>query len=278
MCLVKVKDFGEALGISGGTIRSKISRGQLLRNKKNLIDTENPINYIYLLEVNGGDQSVFEKYSVQPIGRANIRKKVTAPNKKATNVSENKIEAVIPEKNIPNPKKQVSKEPSDSKALVIVAPTVETKKKPAVEVFEKPDKLTAEEKRELREAKKTRETLFDYDLRQKKANAEYRERESELKKMQLEKIAGNTLPLDLTKKILKINCQAILIQFLASVENMVAITVEELGGNRADNVRITNELKTVFKKTVENCSKNADREIENAVAEYSEVRSRGEKR
>jgi len=60
MSLVKPEDFAKALNISYGTIRSKISRGGLLRNKNKLIDTENPINYIYLLEVNGGDQSVFE--------------------------------------------------------------------------------------------------------------------------------------------------------------------------------------------------------------------------
>lgn len=155
---------------------------------------------------------------------------------------------------------------------------MESKKTPEKKVEKIAPVLTAEERKRLREEEKARRDLLDYDLRQRRANAEYKERESELKKMQLEKIAGNTLPLDLTKTILKINCQAILIQFLSSVENMVAVTVEELGGVRADNVRITNELKKIFKKTVETCEKNAEREIENAVQEYSEVRARGERR
>jgi hypothetical protein len=278
MCLVKVKDFGDALGISGGTIRSKISRGQLLRNKNNLIDTENPINYIYLLEVNGGDQSVFESYSIKSIGRANVRKKVSLASKSVKKVTLSEKVVEIPQKPSQKPQKAVLEKPSKIKGSVKVAPTVEPKKIQEEIPFEKPEKLTEKEKQEQRDNAKARKELLDYDLRQKRANAEYKERESELKKMQLEKIAGNTLPLDLTKKILKINCQAILVQFLSSVENMVSVTVEELGGVRADNVRITNELKKIFKKTVENCEKNAEREIENAVAEYSDVRSRGERK
>lgn len=278
MCLVKVSDFGKALGISGGTIRSKISRGQLLRNKKKLIDTENPVNYIYLLEVNGGDQSVFAEYDLTPIGRANVNKKITSPNKLIKNIVINKKEVVIPEKTVDLAVGGKKNKLSDSAAKGNSVHTVETEKKEPELVVEKPIKLTAAEKNELKDSARQRRELLDYDLRQRKANAEYKERESELKQMQLEKIAGNTLPLDLTKKILKINCQAILVQFLSSVENMVAVTVEELGGVRADNVRITNELKKIFKKTVENCEKNADREIENAVAEYSEIRARGERK
>lgn len=265
MCLVKPEDFAKALNISYGTIRSKISRGQLLRNKNKLIDTENPINFIYLLEVNGGNQSVFESYDVKPVGKANVRKKTTVTTK-----VENKI--YTPSKTVEIKEIVTSDKPSKDKGSVSIAHRVEKK------VFEKPTKLTAQEKREQAEAAQARKDLLDYDLRQKKANAEYKERETELKTMQLEKIAGNTLPLDLTKKILKINCQAILVQFLSSVENMVAVTVEELGGVRADNVRITNELKKIFKKTVENCEKNAQREIESAVAEYSDVRARGERK
>lgn len=265
MCLVKPVDFATAIGIPYGTIRSKITRGQLLRNKNKLIDTENPINFIYLLEVNGGDQSVFEPFDIKPVGKANVRKKVSPATKIQTKV-------VISKKEVVSEVESKNENPSKIKGSVSVAHRVEPK------VFEKPIKLTAQEKREQSEAAQARKDLLDYDLRQKKANAEYKERETELKTMQLEKIAGNTLPLDLTKKILKINCQAILVQFLSSVENMVAVTVEELGGVRADNVRITNELKKIFKKTVENCEKNAEREIESAVAEYSDVRARGERK
>lgn len=275
MAIVSKKDFAEALNISYGTIRSKISRKQLCCNRKGLIDTENPKNYIYLLEVNGGNQEVFNKYNLDS-------KSLTNVNKKSSLATES-IKKVIVSKRIPKKEVEIEKladikEVNNSKGSVKVVPSVETRKTTKKIIEEIVPVLTAEERKRLREEEKARKDLLDYDLRQRRANAEYKERESELKKMQLEKIAGNTLPLDLTKTILKINCQAILVQFLSSIENMVAVTVEELGGVRSDNVRITNELKKIFKKTVETCEKNAEREIENAVQEYSEVRSRGERK
>jgi hypothetical protein len=275
MALVSKKDFAEALGISYGTIRSKVSRKQLCCNRKGLIDTENPRNYIYLLEVNGGNQEVFDKYNLDSKSLTNVNKKITPAIENIKKVIVSKKNDTIASEIV---QKVVFKEVNDSKGLVKVVPAVETKKNTSKIIDENQTKLTLEERRTKKEEEKARRDLLDYDLRQRRANAEYKERESELKKMQLEKIAGNTLPLDLTKTILKINCQAILVQFLSSIENMVAVTVEELGGVRADNVRITNELKKIFKKTVENCEKSAEREIENAVAEYSDVRSRGERK
>lgn len=275
MCLVSVKDFGSALNISGGTIRSKISRGQLRCNKNKLIDTENPVNYSYLLEVNGGNQEVFSEYDVKQKSKTNVIRKVV----ENTNILKN-ISSVVetPAKSSLDSGNDDFENTNKINGSVNIAPTVKPKKTTSKKEEEIVPKISAEDKRRQIEDAKARRDLLDYDMRKKKADAEYREREAELKRMQLEKLAGNTLPLDMTKRILHINCQAILIQFLASVENMVGITVEELGGTRADNVRITTELKNVFKKTVENCSKNAEREIEVAVAEYSELRSRGERK
>lgn len=270
MSLVKPEDFAKALNISYGTIRSKISRGGLLRNKNKLIDTEHPTNFGYLLEVNGGDQSIFEEFDIKPIGRANVNKKVSPANKKETKVSIAIKDSEIDSKKAVISKKTVFKEPSKNKGSVNIAPTVETK--------EKRIRLSPKELAEKEEQRKLNAELKDYDTRKRRADAEYRERESELKRMQLEKIAGNTLPLDLVNKLVSINCLAILTQFMSSLENMVAVTVEELGGNRSDNVRITNRVKVEFKKIVENCRTNAEREIENAVSEYSEVRSRGERK
>jgi hypothetical protein len=218
---------------------------------------------------------VFEKFRVDSKSLTNVNKKITLPRQ-----TEKKV--VVSKTIIKNQGKITEsvdfEKVNDSKAYGNSPQAVETQKTTKKIIEQTTPVLTAEERKRLREEEKARKDLLDYDLRQKRANAEYKERESELKKMQLEKIAGNTLPLDLTKNILKINCQAILIQFLSSIDNMVAVTVEELGGVRSDNVRITNELKKIFKKTVETCENNAEREIENAVQEYSEVRARGERK
>ena len=122
------------------------------------------------------------------------------------------------------------------------------------------------------------EALLALELRQKTANAEYKEREAELKQIQLEKIAGNTLPLDLVDTILTINLQTIFKVFSSELENIATISVEILGGSREDLVRITNSQSVILNKLVETAKTNANFEIDRAVAEYSEVRARGERK
>ena len=270
MALVKVKDFGDALKISGGTIRSKINRGQLLRNKLKLIDTENPVNYIYLLEVNGGNQSVFDAYNIKPAGRIKVQRKTVAPTKNKENITSIK--------SIPKKVNAKIEEVNENEGLVLVAPAVEARLKEIIPIQEPKNKLSLEEKREIQSAKKDREALLALELRQKTANAEYKEREAELKQIQLEKIAGNTLPLDLVDTILTINLQTIFKVFSSELENIATISVEILGGSREDLVRITNSQSVILNKLVETAKTNANFEIDRAVAEYSEVRARGERK
>jgi hypothetical protein len=267
MCLVKVKDFGDALGISGGTIRSKISRGQLLRNKNNLIDTENPTNYIYLLEVNGGDQKVFEPYDIKPNGRANVSKKVSPPNKNATNVVVSKKQVSNLIKSPINSKKEVLAKPSKTNGSVNIAPSVETKI----------SKLTLEEKFERELAKQQRQTLLEIDIAQKKANLNNVQRTAEIKQMQLEKIMGNTLPLDQVMSIMAINYKAIFKSFHAQLKNIASTMVQNLGGTKDDLNAIMIELEQSLNHIKETAKENSNDDIERLVEEYSQIRSRGER-
>lgn len=279
MSLVTVKDFGVALNISGGTIRSKISRGQLVRNKFKLIDTDDPVNFLYILEVNGGDQSVFEKYHQNVYVGTKIIKKVS-PARKTTKIAK-KItsNSVVKEKTVSSAKKLKNEEVSNDEGSVNIAPTVETKKTvPKKVVVEEEIPISKEEKKRISEEKKARETFLQIEIRKKLADVELVERNSEIKKMQLEKIAGNTLPLDITTNVLRINLQSIFKTFSSELENMATITVETLGGTRADLVKITNAQNVMLKKIVELAKENANQEIERYIMEYSETRSRGERK
>ena len=275
MSIVSVKNFGEALNISGGTIRSKISRKQLLRNKKGFIDTENPTNYIYLLEVNGGDQSVFEEYHQGVISKSKVIKKSIDANKSLQNIASTSKKVV----SVGNPVSISEKSKIDKlnkiKGSVNIAPVVETKKIPEKKVVEK---LSVEEKREKEVERKARISFLDMEVKKKEAELLLVQRNAELKQYELEKKAGNTLPLDLTTKIVVIIAQTILSKFLMESENMVALAVEEFGGNRSDTVRISNKLKTSFVKTVEIAENECSNKIELVVSQYSEVRSRGERK
>jgi hypothetical protein len=270
MALVSKKDFGIALNVAYGTVRSKISRNQLCCNKKGLIDTEQPLNYVYLLEVNGGDQSVFDDYNLKS-SNTKVNKKTSSATKNTINVSNMKQKEIVVE--------VAEKEnASENKGSVKVSPSVKPKEVKAKIVVEAPIKETAEERRIAKEQRESNRILLQYEIRKKEAELSLVERNAELKKMELEKKAGNTLPLDLVRKIEVINFQTILNTFLTESRNMATIMVERFGGSRSDVVEIEKKLNIQFKKTVETIKKNVDREIENAVSEYSEVRSRGERK
>lgn len=265
MSLVKPEDFAKALNISYGTIRSKISRGGLLRNKNKLIDTENPINYIYLLEVNGGDQSVFEPYSIKPIGRANVRNKSTVASKttKKIAVSENQVN--LPEKLPEKSKKEEIEKPSKIKGSVNIAPTVETK-------------LSAEEKKIIIEQKKVNATLVSFELRKKEAEVVLKEREAELKQWELEKKAGSTLPVNMIEKVIAINFKAIYKSIKSQSKNIAMVMVQHLGGSKEDLDSILEQLDEILDGTVKDAEKKSSVDLEKLLDEYSEIRSRGERK
>lgn len=268
MSLVKPEDFAKALNISYGTIRSKISRGGLLRNKNKLIDTENPINYIYLLEVNGGDQSVFDSYSIKPIGRANVRNKSTVASKttKKIAVSENQVN--LPEKLPEKSKKEEIEKPSKIKGSVNIAPTVETKI----------PKLTTAEKLELELARLHNKSLLEIDIAKKQADLNNVQRTAEIKQMQLEKIMGNTLPLDQVMSLMAINYKAIFKSFHSQLKNIASTMVQNLGGSKDDLNSIMVELEQILNHIKETSKENSNDDIERLIEEYSQIRSRGERK
>lgn len=156
------------------------------------------------------------------------------------------------------------------KSQISSKPPKETKEKPESKQrkpVEKPTGLTA-----------TQQQYADIDLRTKIATAEAKERESELKRIQLEKMAGNLLPVDIVEKIVVINIQAILKGFRTERENMTSILIERFGGNRRDLVEINSMLDKAMDVVISKAEKEANFELEQAISVYQEVRSRGERK
>lgn len=237
------------------------------------MDVTDILNYNYIVGINGGDLSVFDNYYKSIPNGTNVNKKTNKATKKQTfsenNLQEEKVEQKVPPKSTEIPEKVENEKPSKTKGSVKVAPTVETSQKE----LEFP-KETLEEKAQ----KKQRLSFQKLELRKKEADVLLVERTSELKQIQLEKIAGNTLPLDITTNLLKINLQQIFKTFSIEMENLATISVETLGGTRADLVKITNAQNVMLKKIVETAKINANQEIEIYLQEYSETRSRGERK
>ena len=268
MSLVSKEDFANALKIPYGTIRSRVSRKQLCCNRKGLIDTENPKNYAYLLEVNGGDQSVFESYHVGVVSRANVSKKNTTANKSLKKVVLPKKEDVISEKDD-------FKKVNENKGSVNFAPTVETKKN---ELKKVDDKLSIEEKRILLEQKKVNALLLSYELRKKEAELKVIERNAELKQWELEKKAGSTLPVNMIEKVIGINFKAIYKSIKSQNKNIATLMVQKLGGSKEDLGSILDEMDNILDVSVKDAEKKSSVDLEKLLDEYSEIRSRGERK
>jgi hypothetical protein len=275
MSIVSVKDFGEALGISGGTIRSKLSRKQLCCNKKGFIDTENPKNYIYLLEVNGGNQSVFDKYHQGVISKTKVVKKTVPPNKSFEKLQSPSKKKVSVEKASAVSEKQENDNPSNINTSVNIAPTVETKKTEPKKVTEK---LTLEEKRRLSEEKKANDLLLSFEIRKKEAEVKLVERNAELRQWELEKKAGSTLPVNMIEKVVGINFKAIYKSIKSQSKNIAMVMVQQLGGSKEDLDNILMQLDDILDGTVKDAEKKSSVDIEKLIEEYSEIRSRGERK
>lgn len=115
---------------------------------------------------------------------------------------------------------------------------------------------------------------LDLDLRTRIATAEAKEHESALKRMQLEKMAGNLLPVDLVENIFVINLQTIFKTFEGELENIASLFVTD----RKELTEVMVKQKELLAKVIEKAKSDAMHEIDNAIDEYKEVRSRGERK
>lgn len=116
--------------------------------------------------------------------------------------------------------------------------------------------------------------IIDLDHRKRIAETEAKERESELKRIQLEKIAGNLMPVELVEKILVINIQSIFKNFESEMENLARVYVPD----RDLLAQAISDQKELLSKIIAKTKEDSSIEIENAINEYQETRSRGERK
>lgn len=278
MSLVKILDFCSALNVKEGTVRSKLSRGQLVCNEKRLIDTENPINYKYIIEINGGNQEVFQKHCI-----ANVEKKVSPATKTTKKIALSKKSVAKtpakPTKKVPEkPKINKTQESSKINTSGRKLQRPETKKTPLKKVVVREPKLSAEEIFKKEKERLQNEAYLEIDIAKKKADLEVVLRTAEIKRMQLEKSLGNTIPLDLCMSIIAINLKSVYKSLHSQLKNMTSTYVEILGGTKYDYNKIMSEMENHLNSARDFAKENSKRDIDAVVEEYSEVRSRGERK
>lgn len=104
------------------------------------------------------------------------------------------------------------------------------------------------------------------------------QREAELKTLQVEKMMGKLIPVDLVHQILKINIQNIFISFENELVNIASIYCDIMaGGDRAKLSAVITEMRENLERIIKDTKENSQKEIEGVIDEYSETRNRGEK-
>lgn len=137
------------------------------------------------------------------------------------------------------------------------------------------NEVVSKSKKEVQQKISFEEKQIIYlDHRKRIAETEAKERESELKRIQLEKIAGNLMPVELVEKILVINIQSIFKNFESEMENLARVYVPD----RDLLAQAISDQKELLSKIIAKTKEDSSIEIENAINEYQETRSRGERK
>lgn len=140
-----------------------------------------------------------------------------------------------------------------------------------------PKQTEAEKKNDL-EQKKLSAEYAKWERRKEKANAIRAEKEAELKTLQVEKMMGQLIPVDLVHQILKINIQNVFVSFESELINIASIYCDILaGGDRGKLSEIITKMRHNLERIIDQTKKNSAKEIEGTVDEYSETRNRGER-
>ena len=120
--------------------------------------------------------------------------------------------------------------------------------------------------------------LTDLVLRKKKADLRKTEKEAEYKHLQIQKLQGKLMPLDLVQQTQTINIQSVFRAFESAAENVASIYNERLGGDRADLADMTTRMREELDRAVKNARQQSKEEIEALIDEYSQTLNRGEKK
>jgi hypothetical protein len=204
-----------------------------------------------------------------------------------TGVTRNKI-TVLPSKLIDtdNPLNKIFKKNCNQlnkKATVKPAPktTTEKFKEEVTEtetlIFSK--KETAEEKAARMKQNAEDEENLSWTARKTRADALNAERKAELAQLQVDKMMGSLMPVDLVEMIIKVNIQDIFKTFENSAINLASIYCDILAnGDRTKLAELTGKLRHEISGIVQRVKESAAAEVENVIVEYAETRNRGEKK
>ena len=140
------------------------------------------------------------------------------------------------------------------------------------------EKIEASNKKGKDRREKSQE-LVDLTERKLMADIELQEARAEKEKMQLEKLAGKLIPIDLNYTIINIHNNTIFATFQNDVDNLASVFCDILAdGDRKKLAEVSQKLSEKLEDCVKRAKEVSLSSVRNAIEEYQEVRNRGEKK
>lgn len=244
MPIITRADFATICKTTVGVINVNVSRKKIstLSTNKTMVDTENPLN------------KIFKKKQL-----------ALAAEKLAGERAEKKGKVY-----------EKAKEKSDFRK-VIDAAVPEEDEDLIDEIYSKEETET-EKKARIKQNERD-EDVSDWDLKKKKFDALKSERDAELKYLQIQKLNGELMPVDLVESIIKLNIKHINKNFEQDLINLASVYCDVLaGGNREKLAELISKMRQKLNHTIKRTETTALQEIENVVEDYAESRNRGERK
>tara|TARA_B100000953_G_scaffold290249_1_gene275089 strand:- start:8885 stop:9694 length:810 start_codon:yes stop_codon:yes gene_type:complete len=140
---------------------------------------------------------------------------------------------------------------------------------------------TRQKERKQRAKKSAAESKkkMDWTERASKADTLLKERKAEIELLKIEKMNGKLLPIDLVFRLLNIHNRSIFTSFQRDIENIESKFCDILaGGDRQKLSMIHDEVSKILDNSVSEAKEMAEKDIDNAIDEYAQTRSRGERK
>ena len=240
---VNRKIFAELAGLSSGNLSNYIKRGKIIPNDDGTIDTEFELNKIFLEN------------------RKKLKEEKDNPKPKKEVIQDLPfLEDVMEEVEIePEPEPilepQVFPQKKEKKPSKLLLPVKEkAAATPPVEIILNGEKVNAKE----------------LALRKQVADVLKVERDAEKKKLEIEKLQGKLMPIELVEQILSINLNTVFKEFEASIFSQVQMFIPS--NDREEIATATEKIRFSLADVIEKAREESADQIEAIINDYSQSR------
>ena len=240
---VNRKIFAELAGLSSGNLSNYIKRGKIIPNDDGTIDTEFELNKIFL---ENRKKLKEEKDNLKP------KEEVIQDLPFLEEVME---EVEIEPEPEPILEPQVFPQKKEKKPSKLLLPVKEkAAATPPVEIILNGEKVNAKE----------------LALRKQVADVLKVERDAEKKKLEIEKLQGKLMPIELVEQILSINLNTVFKEFEASIFSQVQMFIPS--NDREEIATATEKIRFSLADVIEKAREESADQIEAIINDYSQSR------